>query len=128
MRHAASSREEALSEARRTGILTVPSTTYGAEWAEVWRETCKAERRPLILITKRRTYAVVEVDMTPAGHLLSPTARSVMGTIARRFWSAHGRFRIDNQGSTVGGVEPRSAWTLAVQLQCIVLEDIIIQS
>jgi hypothetical protein len=116
-------RGEALSDAQRTGILVASCRNNRDEPVEAWHERCTLEHRPFIRIMLRRLYAVVEVDMTPTGHHLSPTARSAMTTIGRRYWSAHGRFRIDKERLVIGGVEPDSAWALAEQLQGVALQD-----
>jgi hypothetical protein len=116
-------RGEALSDAQRTGILVASGRKNREELVEAWHERCTLERRPFVRIMLLRLFVVVELDMVPTMHTLSPEAQSALATIGRRFWSPHGPFRIQKQHVNIGGVNPDNAWTLAEQLLGIALQD-----
>lgn len=115
--------DKALSDALRTGILVASHPKYRDELAQAWYADCVRERRPFARILLRRIYATVELNMVPTGHTLSPEARSVLATIGRGFWTAHGRFTVKKQYVSFGGGAPDSAWALAEQLLGIALQD-----
>ena len=115
--------DQALADARRTGFLVASHKKSREPLAQAWYAICARERRPFVRVMLGRLYVVVEVDMAPAAHRLSPKAQIALDAAGRQHRSPRGPFTISNQYVIIGGVAPESAEALAEQLLGIALED-----
>jgi hypothetical protein len=63
--------EQLLEEARRTGYLVARSNAAERTARRQWWYECERMNLPYVVVTPRKTWASVDLDMSPAGRELS---------------------------------------------------------